>query len=72
VTPTETPTVPVTRGDANCDGLVSAADTSYLLAILDGTLPPLCVGADADGNAVLDDNDLAAAIEAIFDDNAVP
>ena len=58
-------------GDANCDGVVTAADVTYMAEILTGTVPPLCVGADADGNAEIDDNDLPATIDALFSDNVV-
>jgi hypothetical protein len=61
-------TVP-TPGDANCDGAVTAADVPSLVAVLEGIAPPLCVGADADQNGVLDENDIVATINALFEES---
>ena len=65
VTPSPTPTpIPPLAGDANCDGRRSAADlTALLTAIADGN--PMC-GADANGDASVDDADVEALIALIF------
>lgn len=57
------------RGDANCDAVVTAADATYLVEILDGAVPLLCLGADADANLMIDESDLAAAIGTVFGDH---
>ena len=73
-TPTATPTPPdtvPTPGDANCDGTVSAADVSELVALLEGIAPLVCGGVDANQNGTLDEGDLPATIDIIFQENVV-
>jgi hypothetical protein len=73
-TPTATPTPPDTvpaPGDANCDGTVSAADVSSLVALLEGIAPLVCGGVDANQNGMLDEDDLRATIDLIFQENVV-
>lgn len=68
-TPTATATPPDTApmpGDANCDGTVSAADVSELVALLEGIAPLVCAGVDANQNGTLDEGDLPATIDIIF------
>lgn len=54
-------------GDANCDGEVTAADVPFLLTLIETGDPAPCGGADADGNGTVDENDLSAMIDALFD-----
>ncbi len=63
-TPTVTPTVTL-RGDANCDGRLSAADLPRFLPLIASNLPPIC-GADVDSNGVLDTRDISATVAAMF------
>ena len=75
VTPTATPTPPdsvPTPGDANCDGTVSAADVSSLVALFEGIAPLVCGGVDANQNGMLDDGDLPATIDVIFQETGQP
>ncbi len=77
--PTFTPTAPSTpaptvlpsAGDANCDGSVTAADLTALVAVLEGIAPPLCVGADADQNGELDEADLPSIVDILFNEPAI-
>jgi len=73
-TPTPTPTPPdtlPTPGDANCDGTVSAADISSLVALLEGIAPLVCGGVDANQNGMLDEGDLPATIDVIFQETVL-
>jgi hypothetical protein len=73
-TPTETPastpipTAPADSppGDANCDGLVSAADPTALVILISEAAPAACSGADADGSGFVDEDDLPPTTAAIF------
>jgi len=67
VTPTPTSTAtPPQRGDANCDGAVTAADPPALLTFSSVADPEVC-GADANGDGVVDTDDLQTTLEAIFE-----
>jgi hypothetical protein len=62
-TPTASPTA-AARGDANCDGAVTSTDVPALAVMLsDGE--SRC-GADANGDGVLDEADVAATIDLMF------
>ena len=66
-TPTRTPTPKTPQippGDANCDGQVTAADLPSLLILLSDGAAPVC-GADANGDGVIDDEDVGALISLI-------
>lgn len=64
-TPTSTATAGgPKRGDANCDGAISAADVTALVRAL-GVEPPPC-GADTNGDGDVDTDDLNAVVTALF------
>lgn len=58
------PTPRYLLGDANCDAHVSAPDLTALLTLIDAGAAPRC-GADANGDGVLDADDVTATIVAI-------
>ncbi len=62
---TTTPTTTFVRGDANCDGTVSAADLPAEVAVLATTTIVRC-GTDLDDNGVIDEQDVSLLIEGIF------
>lgn len=57
---------PLGPGDANCDGAVSAADVSGLVAALGPATPASCGAVDLDRNGQVDASDIAATVAAIF------
>ena len=61
--PSVTPTPK--RGDANCDGSVSAADTVEVIKDF-GVEPPPC-GADVNGDGVVDGEDLDLIVDEVFE-----
>ena len=71
LTATTTDTVPPTPtpvpGDANCDGVVTAADLPARVEVPDALDPGPC-GADANQNGEADGEDLFATLSAIFGD----
>jgi predicted carbohydrate-binding protein with CBM5 and CBM33 domain len=65
-TPTETPPATAT-GDANCDGVVSAADVSAAVAAF-GTAPTTCAGVDVTGDGAIDADDAGKIVALLFQD----
>jgi hypothetical protein len=59
-----TPT-PAEPGDANCDGVVTAADVSAVVTQIAAGGQPHC-GADANGNGLVEADDIAETIRRIF------
>lgn len=64
-TPTTTPPAAGFPGDANCDGIVSAADLTAIALALESGAPPAC-GQDADQDGDLDADDVARILALIF------
>ena len=54
-------------GDADCDGSLTAADLITLELLLSTNTPPACSTVDANGDGVLTQDDLQAAIKSLFD-----
>jgi hypothetical protein len=68
VGPTATPSVvPGPLGDANCDGRVTAADLPALAMLISADDRAPCRLDDASGDGVLNEDDISAVIEAIFE-----
>lgn len=67
-TPSPTPTVTGARGDSNCDGSVTAADTSALIRnVITGERAP-CGLDDVNGDGRVDDSDIDPLVGVIFDE----
>ena len=73
-TPTTTPSMlptPVAQpGDANCDGLITAADLPQLLGLLPRNDPGRCGAADANADGSVNDLDVVTTIALIFEPRA--
>ena len=71
-TPTPTATPPAgAAGDANCDGVTSAADLPAVLVAFDGSPGP-CAGGDVNGDGVVDADDVADVVALLFADAHAP
>jgi len=66
VTVSPTPTSRILRGDANCDGRVSAADWPALLRNIVTGEQASCGGDDVNGDAHVDGADIEALTHATF------
>lgn len=65
-TPSPTPTLAGSRGDANCDGRVSAADTPALIRNVITGERAACGLDDVNGDTRVDSHDLQPLIDALF------
>ncbi len=69
-TPSMLPTPVAPPGDANCDGLITAADLPQLLALLPFNDPGRCGAADANADGRVNDLDIVTTIALIFEPQA--
>ncbi len=65
-TATRTATPQPIHGDANCDGQVSVADLTTVVALMRSGAPGPCGAADVNQDGVVDSDDVGAVIELIF------